>query len=303
MSKYEIVTVPEDASLIIEYVGSKEKFWYMREDGERWLFKAARNNTGEDWAEKVAAELCTLLKLPHASYELAEWAGKKGVVSKQMQKKSDPLILGNVLLARRNIDYPRFNSNQFLKQEQYTPDLVFDTLEDEELNIQPPRGWQPIQEVTSASEMFVGYLLLDAWIGNTDRHDQNWGVIEYIDSHYYLAPTFDHASSLGRELRDTARKERLETSDKNYQVEAYLKNKKGRSPFYANNEQLFNIEVFRRAASRYPEAGAYWIEQLAEVSHKQIEYIFKKLPERRISPTGIEFAIKVLHLNRAVLLT
>jgi hypothetical protein len=54
-SDYPIVPIPADAREDIEQLGSKPKFWGTL-DGQRWLFKEARPNTGKDWAEKVAAE-------------------------------------------------------------------------------------------------------------------------------------------------------------------------------------------------------------------------------------------------------
>ena len=60
-----------------ETLGSKYKFWFQHQELGRCLYKQARQNLGEDWAEKVASELCELLGLPHAIYELAEtWEGK-----------------------------------------------------------------------------------------------------------------------------------------------------------------------------------------------------------------------------------
>jgi serine/threonine protein kinase HipA of HipAB toxin-antitoxin module len=52
-------------------------------------------------------------------------------------------------------------------------------------------------EYPSAFAQFTGYLVLDALIGHTDRHEENWGVIEGITGAKRLAPSFDHASSLG----------------------------------------------------------------------------------------------------------
>ena len=40
-----------------------------------------------------------------------------------------------------------------------------------------PFEWKPIEGIVSALDVFVGYLLLDAWIGNTDRHHENWGFV------------------------------------------------------------------------------------------------------------------------------
>ena len=53
-----------------------------------------------------------------------------------------------------------------------------------------------------AFDLWVGYLVLDAWVANTDRHHQNWGVL--VDTRTdvsLLAPSFDHGSSLGFSLR------------------------------------------------------------------------------------------------------
>ena len=39
-----------------EPLGTKTKFWFLH-DERHWLYKEARTDTGEDWAEKIAAEL------------------------------------------------------------------------------------------------------------------------------------------------------------------------------------------------------------------------------------------------------
>ena len=68
MEKFRIIEVSDDASEAMEAMGTKEKFWFTHNTLGRCLFKKARQNTGEDWAEKIAAELCNLLGLPIPSY-------------------------------------------------------------------------------------------------------------------------------------------------------------------------------------------------------------------------------------------
>lgn len=71
-----------------EQLGSKEKFWFRRQD-KLWLFKEARFinapsgrvPTGEDWAEKVASEIAHALAIPAATVELAEFEGRRGSAS------------------------------------------------------------------------------------------------------------------------------------------------------------------------------------------------------------------------------
>ena len=44
-------------------MGSKPKVWFQL-NGENWLFKEAREATGEDWAEKVVAEVAREIAIP-----------------------------------------------------------------------------------------------------------------------------------------------------------------------------------------------------------------------------------------------
>ena len=71
--KYPIATVREDTIRLQEHMGSKRKFWYReREDSNRfWLFKFPNDNSGEHWAEKIAAEVAAVLDFEHARVELA----------------------------------------------------------------------------------------------------------------------------------------------------------------------------------------------------------------------------------------
>lgn len=75
-SWYSVLEVPSDASTQLEQMGTKAKFWFHADGGERTLFKEGRLGTGENWAEKICCELARHLGLPHAEYELARWKGK-----------------------------------------------------------------------------------------------------------------------------------------------------------------------------------------------------------------------------------
>jgi len=78
--EYPIIRVPYDAPIAKEPTGSRVNFWYDDPQLGRCLYKEPRPETGEDWAEKTAAELCELLHLPHAHYELAEWKGQRATI-------------------------------------------------------------------------------------------------------------------------------------------------------------------------------------------------------------------------------
>jgi hypothetical protein len=69
--KFSIFEISSEAPEEPEAMGTKEKFWFHHKELGLCLYKKARPNTGEDWSEKIAAELCNLINLPHAKYELA----------------------------------------------------------------------------------------------------------------------------------------------------------------------------------------------------------------------------------------
>ena len=100
---YQIIGVPDHAADLTEQLGTKPKFWFQ---GGNYLFKEGRPGTGDDWSEKVASELCDLLGLPHAIYELAVWRGKRGVVGANFVPQGGYLVHGNELLAEVVSEYP-----------------------------------------------------------------------------------------------------------------------------------------------------------------------------------------------------
>ena len=296
---FPIIEIAPDAPGEDEQMGTKEKFWFDHKDFGRCLYKKARRNTGEDWSEKIAAELSELLCLPHAKYELATFQGERGIISQYFLPKGGSLALGNEILSRIIPDYLRDTKSPF----QHTIDSVLNAIASNANNsINLPVDWNPPQGISQAVETFVGYLLLDAWIGNTDRHHENWGFVN-LDNKTYLAPTYDHASCLGRELLDNEREDRLKTKDSGFSVEAYAN--KSFSAFYAqvgDKRTLKTFDAFYQAARRYPNAASLWLDCLAKISPTSTLELFVRIPQERISASGIEFARKILEFNQNRLL-
>ena len=194
-----------------EQAGSKRKFWSNDDDGHRMLFKYGRPGTGENWAEKIAAEVADLLMVPHAQVELAEFEGERGIVSYDVTEglERGALVHGNELLTWTS---PGYDMGSTFRNVQHTLARVLDALARD--FIYAPRGHSCPVGLERGVEVFVGYLLLDALIGNTDRHHQNWAVlVPYhapgVKLRAELSPSFDHASSLGRELPEARQRELL----------------------------------------------------------------------------------------------
>ena len=288
---FPIIEVSEDATQETESLGTKFKFWF-RQDKLDYLYKQARPSTGEAWSEKIASELCQLLDLPHADYELAIWNGNLGTISPSFVPPNNNLMLGNDFLVKTNPSYPRF---QTFRVSEHTLDVVVEAIANSSIDL--PLNWNPPTGIQTPVETFLGYLLLDAWIGNTDRHHENWGFT--VNKTVNLAPTFDHASSLGRELRDNKRQEKLN----NKTLENYAA--KSRSGIYAkvgDKKAMLTLDVFAEIAARYPQAALIWLQHLAKISEENILSLFASIPEDFISEMSMEFARQILTINRRRLL-
>ncbi|MGH8546715.1 MAG: phosphatidylinositol kinase [Gammaproteobacteria bacterium] len=296
---YRIIEVPPDAADSTEQLGSKPKFWFVDSSGKSFLFKEGRSSTGENWAEKVSAEICVLLKIPHASYELAVWRGTQGVISENFVPRGARLIFGNELLARVVSDYERETS--YYRQSGHTVIRVFAVLRD--AGIQVPTTWQGAAGINTASDVFAGYLMLDALIGNTDRHHENWGLVSHAGSErqeVWLAPTFDHASSLGRNETDVRRAARLASKDPAYSVAGYAE--RARSALYrasTDPRPLSTLDAFREAAKLRPRAAQSWVRRLQAIDDAQVRSIVDEVPPAFMNAPAREFVYHLLLTNKA----
>ncbi len=298
-SPYSIIDVSGWAIDRVEQMGSKKKVWLFHPNGQRWLFKENRPGTGEDWSEKIAAEIAALMKLPHANVELAVHGGVVGAISQDFisDRRSAQLVHGNELIVELgDAAYPA--TRQRYRVSEHTVIRVLTALQNDFIAL--PAGAELPDAVTSAPELFVGYLLLDALIGNTDRHHENWAVIDRRQPEgakrlAELAPTFDHASCLGRELTDIRREEAFKTKDGNRTVGAYCE--RMQSALYLQEgdaKPLHPIQVVKTASEAFPKAVECWVKVIEAISSQQIRDIIDAVPSARMSLPARQFCVAML---------
>ncbi len=303
MNEYKIVDISEWRRADDEPMGGKPKFWVHDARETVWLFKR-QSQGGDHWAEKLAAEIADLLTIPHASMELATYKNAPGVITKDFTDNGGlgTLILGNDLLLKADPTYPKHGR---FRLTQHTVRRALGVL-DQEFIKAPPILMEP-RAFCRAPDVFVGYLMLDAIVGNTDRHHENWGVLKKNGGNSHprmeLAPSFDHAASLGQILTEREKKKRLETRDSRYTVKAYAS--RARSAIYGDEEDrksLHTIDAFALAAEFRPAAGSYWLESLRNLDNEQIESLTRAAPEACMSEISKKFTIRMLQCNRKKIL-
>lgn len=293
---FPIIRVDSHQVESLEQLGTKRKFWFRAADGTPMLFKAEERGTGEDWAEKIACELCALLGVPHVHYDLAhdEPADVPGVICATCSSPPLTMGLGNQLLLDRDPTYP--NGSKY-KVRGHTVQVVAAVIR--ELQMPPADFCTKLPHgIDSALAVFAGYVMLDAWIANQDRHHENWAALRDC-SGLYLAPTFDHGASLARNVLDSEKKERLETRDHGRRMPAFVR--RARSAFYGDAEQaraLSTLAAWDAFAQAVPLARTIWLDRLSAVNRGAIEGILNEVPPSRMSMVCRDFTLQMLLENQ-----
>jgi len=301
---YQVVVLNPVAN-DLEQLGTKEKFWFYNSDDtvRLQLFKYSRTGTGEHWSEKCAAELCHLLNIPHAVYDLAMYNDRFGVVTENLIPIGFRMVMGNEVLHSSTADYPQplQLGEKPVRVREHTVTRVLGCLDRD--SIQPPPSLYELNGL-NAADVFCGYLMLDALISNQDRHHENWAIMLNNETgEQFLCPTYDHAASLGREMLDDERHERLSTKDKNRQIPYFVR--KARSELFktkTDKKPLLTVEAFQHAVEGRVAARDHWLGKLSALTEASITEVFNQVPAACVSQSAREFAALMVMENRRRLL-
>lgn len=273
-----------------EALGSKEKFWYRAKDNDpEWLFKFPQPNTGQHWAEKIAAEVAACLEILHAHVEFAIFQETRGSATESFAREGRNLFHGNQILAGNVLGY---DPTKAFRQSDHTLENIFAAID---------KTFLTPEAAQRTKILFASYIVLDALIGNTDRHHENWGILRRrVGEHWQgiLAPTFDHASSLGRELVDTSDGKCRQRLLREGQVGRYAENAHG-AIFWNKTDKrgLSPLELVRRAAVAQPEIFKPALGRLDRLDRYKAEGIIARVPDAWMTPIAREFAVELMCYN------
>lgn len=183
--------VPIDVATWLEQAqearGKRAKVWVRSPDDIGWLRKEPLlGRPFEINIEALTLWVARELSLPAPIAKLCTWGGKRGIVVANFAPSPMVLSHGHAELRRLNSHYDPS------KNEMHSLSAIRQTL----LDIQSS------QQGADLVGPFVRMLVFDAWIGNGDRHQENWGLIRDSQNAPTLAPVYDTAACLGAELHD-----------------------------------------------------------------------------------------------------
>lgn len=292
MSDFPVITVAPELVLESEQLGTKDKFWFNSDDEylgkSQWLFKFPTPGTGQHWAEKIACEIAKQMRIVTPRVELAEFEGILGSATENFTKDGYELFHGNQILAGLEPDY---QTDQDWGQNNHTIGRIFDAI----ATIFPDP-----EAAKRAADQMGGYLVLDALICNVDRHHENWGILRKRTPDGMrgrLAPSYDHASSLGRELRDSDSKNNRERYLRELGVAKYIE--RGRCPIFVDGTGKHGPSPFRLVQrcleiERFAPHFRHGLEKLSHLNPASIEAIINRVPEGWMSPLAKEFTLSLL---------
>jgi hypothetical protein len=191
----DLIDVTDWATIRAEEMGRDErKAWIARSPSvsreQWWLWKPCLptgNGTERrlnDVAEAITYQLAQAIGLPTAECHLATRQGQPGVISRNVSPPEVELIHGSAVCQSHDYGLSAISTA-----------------------LGATRGPSPCGDMTGF-QVFAGYLVLDAWVANTDRHGENWAVLQSASGAWALAPAFDHGSALGSGLTDQNRRSR-----------------------------------------------------------------------------------------------
>ena len=297
---YPVLQVPEsgiDPEDEPERLGSKRKFWFRREDGVRCLFKFPRQDCGEHWAEKVAAEVGNLIGVRCAEVQLARFGDTLGTQAPAFAEPEWLRVHGNEVMTEAIPGYDGTRNTG-------TGDHNIRNI------LLAVRRWAERHGLDPQSILgeMASYAILDGLIGNTDRHHENWMFFYHPELRsYQLAPSYDHGSSLGRELYDVNRRVTRSRSDilTSDRVLNYLLG--GGSPrgvyIRSSSQHAPPPLVTAKLLCRWqPNAVRLWLDRLDAMTGSEFRDVVDRVPDEFMSPVARDFAHRILIVSREELL-
>lgn len=237
-----------------ETIGSHDPRWLINYDSEppqRWLFKTRKHRTDDqenydDYTEVVAYLLAKRLGIPAAEARLARYVptpdekAQDGVILRDLSQPTYQWLTGAEHLGSRGTPVERET------RKGHSIQAIMASLQDIDA---PCNDLFPQDD---AQGVFVSYLLLDALIGNQDRHEENWAILTSLTgtTPHVLAPSYDHGASMAFNLSD----EKIQRLLDNKHVEKFARRAKATRfelPDACKKADL--MEVVRLAAVEHPE--------------------------------------------------
>ncbi|WP_370617184.1 hypothetical protein [Mumia sp. Pv 4-285] len=290
----------------VEPVGSTPTNWVEDPvDSSRWLHKdtfipANGVEQGEDWAEVVSTQVGALLGAPCAKTRLCTRNGRRGSLSLSVLPEGHSLWEGHVALTRAGIQdyFPHIEGNAGVDPSRPLVKRPGHTLPNILIALSETSAPSTFSGPTTLDgfDVFVGYLILDALVANRDRHEQNWAVLtpQLISQPEQLAPSYDHAGSLGYNLTD---ERRMRCLDEPLSLHAWALNGTAHRFEHRDRPRTLVDHATHGLSLCSHDGGAWWMSRIMELDLRPVLEPVRQLEIPEMSVAAATFACELLELN------
>lgn len=313
---HPIINISDWQSERLTASGSKEKKWYRSPQNELVLFKLPvtftsestlnlNEITGEMWSEKIATDIGKVLGYSVHDVEIGALNVDDQVI---IDYGLDAELLGDLDIIHGALCYSFIEEG--LESLVEGADMIMEI--DDSYDRKTLRGNKEVYTYDLLVRLFKKHnflpdlykmIIFDTLIGNTDRHQDNFGMKrDEVSNRIEFAPFYDNSSSLGRELGV----ERIQKMFKDkFMFEAYLFNKKSAPQIRwgdAINNSRLNFFAFLKEVIHYtPEIKEYG-EGISKLTDSEIDRIIHLIPSTIMSDIHKEFVYKLLTKRRDIML-
>jgi hypothetical protein len=237
--------------------GRSEKIWIQNPYSNKiGLFKYTKSDkTTDNFSECIAYKIAKILSIPCAIYEIGKYDSRLGSISYNILNNPNDIL-------NEGIKYI------YLKYPNFIVDKLYDKNSGSFYSI------EMIEEVLNQHlelfNNFIGVMVFDFLIGNTDRHQSNWAIIEN-QNNLKFAPLYDNSSSLCAYIND----------DK---IDSYVKPNSNRWNSLVDTKSKSRIRLKKndKKAPTHRQVIEYLLKKNYDVTSEYILRIFNNLNEETI---------------------
>lgn len=314
VDNYSIIDITSWDYENITVSGSKEKRWYRSKSNNKLaLFKLpisltsestgrVSDSTGEPWSEKICSELGELLGFSTHCVDIASLTVSDEDIDYYGLNK-DNIKAGDQVIGALCWSFLNEKNESLIEG----ADMIMDF--DETYNRDELKGEVEIYNFDLLYRLFTAnnildelfkMIVFDTLIGNTDRHQDNFGVIRNEkDGRKVFSPLYDNSSSLGRELTE----HRIELMLRDSRMfNSYLFGNKSstliRWDFQWKKKKLNIFEFYNNVKNMYPEEIADSLNAVKGLTDDDIESVVSRVPSLVMSDLKKEFVVKIIKARK-----
>lgn len=147
---------------------------------------------------------------------------------------------------------------------------------------------------------FIRLMVFDTLVGETDRHEENWGI-KTTESGYEFSPLYDNGCSLLREFRNEKNAIQYYNGTKDFN--AYINKSKTYIYKEDNIHRFKHFELIDYLNENYHDILISEINNLNKLTDNIIEDIVNKIPDELLTDKHKQYIIYYLKKRRDILLS